>query len=145
MAVPTLNDAQLKRAKKLIASNTALKQALDGTGYSVEKSGPWTTSGRGGSPGRLLGAAFVLRLDQPTQLRDVKLPVAHYDRRAKRPQPYQLTVNRISADKVTQIDVLVDLGRGAVASAQPDPDSEGLETSAVKGRERNVQLPEKGR
>lgn len=145
-AAPKLVDGQLRRAGRLVASHRSLLSGLRGVGYSIERSGPWTTIDRPGSPSRLIGAALVLRLDRPVRLRGIKLPTAHYDVSQRRVPPYQSAVTTVSAEEVTQLELRVDLRGNKVASIEPHPlSSKNLSIRAPKGFVRKVRASEEGR
>jgi len=143
---PALNDDLMRRTQKLVTSHPALLAALDGVGYSIEKSGPWTTIGRPNNPSRLIGTALVLRLDRPIRLARARLPGSYYDESEASDPPYQTALNTITADKVTQLEVQVDLLRGKVVSVEPHPvTTKNLSIRAPKGFVRTVPVPEEGR
>ena len=141
---PELAASQKLRADQLLGADKALATALGGTPYTIEESGPWTTSGANGAPSRVLGAAYIVTPNQPVTLRGVSLPGALYDQTEVSNPPYQPVVNTVSATNVNQLLVLVDLTKGQVVSIVPGPDAEGVESTPPTGFQRRVPVPTEG-
>jgi len=145
-AAVELDAASEQRARDIVAADRALAKALGAAPRTIVKSGPWTTSGVGGSPVRLLGAAFVVAPPKSIELRSVALPGALYDQTERNRTPYQSVVNTVSAKQVTQLMVLVDLNRGQVVNITPGPDAQDLQSVPPPGFRRTVPAPrEEGR
>jgi hypothetical protein len=140
-SVTELQASEKLRANGIVAADRALAAALGGAPYSIVKSGPWTTSGANGSPTRVLGAAYVVALEEPIALDSVKLPGALYDQSERANPPYQSIVNTVSSSRVTEFMVLVDLNRGKVVNISPGPGSRDVESAPPPGFQRTVPVP----
>jgi hypothetical protein len=143
-AAPELAASQKLRADGALAGDRALGAALGGVPYKVVKSGSWTTSGANGAASRVLGAAYVVAPKRPVALESAALPSALYDRTERTDPPYQAVTNHVSAARVSQFLVLVDLEKGEVVSIVPGPDSQDVQMTPLPGFKRTVPAPAEG-
>jgi hypothetical protein len=112
-AISTLSADQRMATAEVLARSPALKAILNGNGYSISEVGPWTDE-----QGQLLGAAVQLRLENP--LSGARAwPLIRYDHSERTTPPYRGRVEHLIVRDATEIDALVDLNSGAVASLQP--------------------------
>jgi hypothetical protein len=114
--LPDLSDEQATRAVKLATTNPYLKAFLRGTKAEVSRIGPWTTfADPAAQPAaRLIGASIVLKTSSPLNGDGILLPRARYDRTEQLSPPYRERIEPARKTGITELMILVDLGRSKV-------------------------------
>jgi hypothetical protein len=114
--IRALTSAQRGSAGAVLAHDPALRAIVRADRYRVARIGPWT-----GERGQLLGAAAVLKLATPLHGQRA-WPLMRYDHTEKSSPPYRVRVEHLVVREATEIDALIDLRTGTVASLQPGGD-----------------------
>jgi len=107
-----MSRAQKIRAAVLAQCDPRIRAALHEEGTTVEEMGPWS---REGTTESLIGAEVTLKLDRPTTLEADWASVEFADDGSYK----QGTPLHFRAERVNELDVLVDLGKDEVVAFVP--------------------------
>lgn len=120
---PDLAAADRTRALSLLADDPTAQRILAGRSYAVAEMGPWTESD--GGPERLVGVTLRVRFDAPQDFPMTDWPQIGYDS-VSGTGHYTQSIVPLQASKVTEVQVDIDLSKGAVVGMGPRGDDAAI-------------------
>jgi hypothetical protein len=113
-ATATLTASQEAQARSIAENDSFIQDVLDGRSYTVDSVAPWTTNDN-----QLIGSRVVLSWSTPVNLTK-SWPAISYDDSEQTNPPYtDATPVSFTLNRVTELDVLVDLSRNRAVAVTP--------------------------